>query len=117
MVFEMTNSYKSVFTSHIKHGWQGKRMIMENNACVSCALSGHNFPTVLQAIMSSWEYFKLLRTHLVTTRKLTIYMVEIGVDNIIVCMFRHLYSQIAHFMRYHPRKWKHLVGWHTAILF
>ena len=48
----MTNSNKSVFidrnTSHIKHGWQEKRMIMEYNACVSCALIGHNFPTVLQ---------------------------------------------------------------------
>ena len=48
----MTNSSKSVFidrnTSHIKHGWQEKRMIMEYNACVSCALIGHNFPTVLQ---------------------------------------------------------------------
>ena len=52
MVFEMTNSNKSVFidrnTSHIKHGWQAKRMIMEYNACVSCALIGHNVPTVLQ---------------------------------------------------------------------
>ena len=48
----MTNSNKSVFidrsTSHIKHGWQEKRMIMEYNACVSCALIGHNFPNVLQ---------------------------------------------------------------------
>ena len=48
----MTNSSKSVFinrnTSHIKHGWQEKRMIMEYNASVSCALIGHNFPTVLQ---------------------------------------------------------------------
>ena len=52
VVFEMTNSNKSVFidrnTSHIKHGWQAKRMIMEYNACVSCALIGYNFPTVLQ---------------------------------------------------------------------
>ena len=52
MVFEMTNSNKSVFidrnTSHIKHGWQAKRMIMEYNAGVSCALIGHNFPTVVQ---------------------------------------------------------------------
>ena len=52
VVFEMTNSNKSVFidrnTSHIKHGWQEKRMIMEYNACVSCALIGQNFPTVLQ---------------------------------------------------------------------
>ena len=52
VVFEMTNSNKSVFidrnTSHIKHGWQEKRMIMEYNACVSCALIGHNVPTVLQ---------------------------------------------------------------------
>ena len=51
-MFEMTNSNKSVFidrnTSHIKHGWQEKRIIMEYNACVSCALIGHNFPTVLQ---------------------------------------------------------------------
>ena len=48
----MTNSNKSVFidrnTSHIKHDWQAKRMIMEYNACVFCALIGHNFPTVLQ---------------------------------------------------------------------
>ena len=55
MVFEMTNSNKSVFidrnTSHIKHGWQEKRMIMEYNACVSCALIGHNFPTVLQDVI------------------------------------------------------------------
>ena len=32
VVFEMTNSNKSLFidrnTSHIKHGWQEKRMIM-----------------------------------------------------------------------------------------
>ena len=54
VVFEMTNSDKYVFidrnTSHIKHGWQEKRMmIMDYNACVSCALIGHNFPTVLQA--------------------------------------------------------------------
>ena len=52
----MTNSNKSVFidrnTSHIKHGWQEKRMIMEYNACVSCALIGHNFPTVLQVYVS-----------------------------------------------------------------
>ena len=52
----MTNSNKSVFidrnTSHIKHGWQAKRMIMEYNACVSCALIGHNFPTVLQVVLS-----------------------------------------------------------------
>ena len=52
VVFEMTNSNKSVFidrnTSHIKHGWQEKRMIMEYNACVSCALIGHNFPAVLK---------------------------------------------------------------------
>ena len=52
VVFEMTNSNKSVFidrnTSHIKHGWQENRMIMEYNACVSCALIGHNFLTVLQ---------------------------------------------------------------------
>ena len=47
----MTNSYKSVFTSHIKHGWQEKRMIMEYNVCVSCALIGHNFPTVLQILI------------------------------------------------------------------
>ena len=50
----MTNSNKSVFidqnTSHIKHGWQAKRMIMEYNACVSCALIGHTFPTVVQVI-------------------------------------------------------------------
>ena len=50
----MTNSNKSVFidrnTSHIKHGCQAKRMIMEYNACVSCALIGHNFPTVLQVV-------------------------------------------------------------------
>ena len=59
----MTNSNKSVFidrnTSHIKHGWQEKRMIMEYNACVSCALIGHNFPTVLQVpsnIHSLQEY-------------------------------------------------------------
>ena len=55
VVFEMTNSDKSVFidrnTSHIKHGWQEKRMIMEYNACVSCALIGHNLPTVLQVIL------------------------------------------------------------------
>ena len=55
MVFEMTNSNKSVFidqnTSHIKHGWQAKRMIMEYNACVSCALIGHNFPTVVQIVL------------------------------------------------------------------
>ena len=48
----MTNSNKSVFidrnTSNIKHGWQEKWMIMEYNACVSCALIGHNVPTVLQ---------------------------------------------------------------------
>ena len=52
----MTNSNKSVFidrnTSHIKHGWQEKRMIMEYNVCVSCALIGHNFPTVLQLILA-----------------------------------------------------------------
>ena len=52
----MTNSNKSVFidrnTSHIKHGWQEKRMIMEYNACVSYALIGHNFPTVLQIYLS-----------------------------------------------------------------
>ena len=51
----MTNSNKSVFidrnTSHIKHGWQAKRMIMEYNACVSCALIGHNFPTVLNDLL------------------------------------------------------------------
>ena len=51
----MTNSNKSVFidrnTSHIKHGWQAKRMIMEYNACVSCALIGHNFPTVVQKLL------------------------------------------------------------------
>ena len=51
----MTNSNKSVFidqkTSHIKHGWQAKRMIMEYNACVSCALIGHNFPNVVQVIV------------------------------------------------------------------
>ena len=55
MVFEMINSNKSVFidrnTSHIKHGWQEKRMIMEYNACVSCALIGHNFLTVLQVYL------------------------------------------------------------------
>ena len=53
----MTNSNKSVFidrnTSHIKHGWQAKRMIMEYNACVSCALIGHNFPTVVQVTIIS----------------------------------------------------------------
>ena len=53
-MFEMTNSNKSVCidrnTSHIKHVWQEKRMIMEYNACVSCALIGHNCPTVLQVI-------------------------------------------------------------------
>ena len=53
-MFEMTNSKKSVFidrnTSHIKHGWHENRMIMEYNACVSCALIGHNFPTVLQVL-------------------------------------------------------------------
>ena len=51
----MTNSNKYVFidrnTSHIKHGWQEKRMIMEYNACVSCALIGHNCPTVLQGVL------------------------------------------------------------------
>ena len=55
MVFEMTISNKSVFidryTSHIKHGWQAKRMIMEYNACGSCALIGHNVPTVLQGLL------------------------------------------------------------------
>ena len=53
----MTNSNKYVFidrnTSHIKHGWQEKRMIMEYNACVSFALIGHNFPTVLQRIINT----------------------------------------------------------------
>ena len=47
-----TNSNKSVFidrnTSHIMHGYPEKRMIMEYNACVSCALICHNFTTVLQ---------------------------------------------------------------------
>ena len=56
MVFEITNYNKSVFidrnTSHIKHGWQEKPMIMEYNACVSCALIGHNFPTVLQVLLT-----------------------------------------------------------------
>ena len=56
----MTNSNKSVFidrnTSHIKHGWQEKRMIMEYNACVSCALIGHNVPTVLQIDVESCIY-------------------------------------------------------------
>ena len=51
----MINSNKSVFidqnTSHIKHGWQAKWMIMEYNACVSCALIGHNFPTVVQTYL------------------------------------------------------------------
>ena len=55
----MTNSNKSVFidrnTSHIKHGWQEKRMIMEYNACVSCALIGHNFPTVLQVYIIDYQ--------------------------------------------------------------
>ena len=61
----MTNSNKSVFidrnTSHIKHGWQEKRMIMEYNACVSCALIGHNFPTVLQISMKRIMLWKTLQ--------------------------------------------------------
>ena len=56
----MTNSNKSLFidrnTSHIKHGWQAKRMIMEYNACVSCALIGHNFPTVVQNFIIIQNY-------------------------------------------------------------
>ena len=60
-MFEMTNSNKSVFidrnTSHIKHGWQEKRMIMQYNACVSCELIGHNFPTVLQHILTNCSCF------------------------------------------------------------
>ena len=59
----MTNSNKSVFidrnTSHIKHGWQEKRMIMEYNACVSCALIGHNVSTVLQHILNHASVFYL----------------------------------------------------------
>ena len=67
----MTNSNKSVFidrnTSHIKHGWQEKRMIMEYNACVSCALIGHNFPTVLQYVyMSSRHYIQFVSNRTVT---------------------------------------------------
>ena len=54
-MFEMIKSNKSVFidrnTSHIKHGWPEKRMIMEYNACVSCALIGYTVPTVLKDIL------------------------------------------------------------------
>ena len=64
-MFEMTNSNKSVFidqnTSHIKHGWQAKRMIMEYNACVSCALIGHNFPTVVQCLLLTHWTAQLIR--------------------------------------------------------
>ena len=62
----MTNSNKSVFidrnTSHIKHGWQEKRVIMEYNACVSCELIGHNFPTVLQILIKHGSGFHITRS-------------------------------------------------------
>ena len=64
VVFEITNSNKSVFidrnTSQIKHGWQAKRMIMEYNACVSCALIGHHFPTVLQVMFAKFSKHSLV---------------------------------------------------------
>ena len=63
----MTNSNKYVFidrnTSHIKHGWQAKRMIMEYNACVSCALIGHNFPTVLQTHLERLDIHVFLNNY------------------------------------------------------
>ena len=77
----MTNSNKSVFidqnTSHIKHGWQAKWMIMECNACVSCALIGHNFPTVVQVniIHGSFHfYYSHLSGHDIVTLTLPVDM-------------------------------------------
>ena len=106
-MFEMTNSNKSVFidrnTSHIKHGWQEKRMIMAYNACVSCALIGHNFSTVLQ-----------LPTGMT---KIVPRGIEFGGGwkSVTLSLINHvstfaLHSHIAHFLRYNRRKWKTLVG-------